>query len=155
MANFISDCFSAKMLQRTPKLVLNTTVNQPESSTYMNCEASTSAVIRSMPSVTRSNNDDSPTHEDSSSIFQTTSSNTPEADTPKTSSLPRYHVKAKRDLRSLTEILLERQVGLVEEQLMCLQDIREEIKTRNNIERQKLEIKKEFLELKRKKYALL
>lgn len=46
------------------------------------------------------------------------------AETPKTP-VPKT-VRVKRDLRSATEILLERQVNLVEEQVVCLQAIRRE-----------------------------
>jgi hypothetical protein len=50
--------------------------------------------------------------------------------------------KRTKDLRSGTEILLERQVDLFAQQLDVMKDIRAELQKRNNIEEQKLALKR-------------
>jgi hypothetical protein len=50
--------------------------------------------------------------------------------------------KRTKDLRSGNEILLERQVNLFEQQLEVMKDIRAELQKRNNIEEQKLALKR-------------
>lgn len=115
---------------------------QAETPNFLHCQPSTSAAFLSMPSLNESSSSDLPTNVEASGQ--------PPTETTR-NSVP-MKLKAKRDLRNTTEVLLERQVSLVEEQVVYLQEIREELRTRNDIERQKLKIMEENLELKRRKY---
>jgi hypothetical protein len=54
--------------------------------------------------------------------------------------------KRTKDLRSGTEILLERQVKLFEQQLEVMKEIRVELEKRNQIEEKKLEFKRSRLD---------